>query len=212
MEVAMSLPVLLLLVGFAYVVLVGGLSLFRREGLSLRFAIEAVILTGLASGLVALTGFYVHPVLFLLVLYLITMRVRLLVDIGTTLAKSGRLLQAESVYQLAARLWPDQTGLLVLQVNRGTALMQAGKLDEAIAMLKGVLGRSEQGYLGVKYEAAAHYNLGVAYLRKNQNAQAVIEFNAVLNTWPASEHARRAAAALEKHRHSEAPEPVEEEK
>jgi len=206
-----SSPVIFLLVGFAYVVLVGGLSLFRREGLSMRFAIEAVILTGLASGLVALVGTYVHPVLFLLVLYLITMRVRLLVDIGTSLAKSGRLSQAESVYQLAARLWPDQTGLLVLQVNRGTALMQAGRLDEAIAMLKGVLEKSEQGYLGVKYEAAAHYNLGVAYLRKNQNALAVIEFNAVLDTWPASEYARRAAAALKKHHNSTA-ETVEEKK
>ena len=193
----MSLPVMLLMIGFAYILIWGGLTSLRREVLSLRFALESIAVTLVFSGLAAWTTFQPHPVLFLLVLYLLTMRVRLLVDIGTTFARSGRLSQAEYVYQLAAHLWPDQTGLLVLQVNRGTALMQAGKPDEAIAMLKGVLEKSEQGYLGVKYEAAAHYNLGVAYLRKDRNAQAVSEFNAALDIWPASEYARRATAALE---------------
>ncbi len=200
----MSLPVLLLVIGFVYVLIWGGLSLLRREGLSIRFAFESVGITLLVSGLVALTGFSVHPALFLLVLYLVTMRVRLLVDIGTVFAKSGRFSQAERIYQLAARLWPDQTGHLVIQVNHGTVLLQAGKLDEATAMLKGVLEKSGQGFLGVKYESAAHYNLGVAYLRQNKEAQATIEFNAVLDTWPASEYARRAASALEQHRRKNA--------
>jgi tetratricopeptide (TPR) repeat protein len=206
MEVHVSLPVLLLLVGFAYIILFGGLALLRREGLSLRFAIEALVITGLFSGLAALTGISVHPVFFLLFLYLVTMRVRLLVDIGTFLARRGRFSQAERVYQLAARLWPDQTGSLVIQVNRGTAFLQSGKLDEAIAVLNSVLEKSGQGYLGVKYEVAAHYNLAVAYLRKNKEAQAIIEFNAVLDTWPASEYARRAAQALEQLHHKNNPE------
>jgi len=193
----MSLPVLILIVGFTYIVLMGGLSLLRREGFSAQFAIEAITLTGLASGLVALAGFYVHPILFLLALYLITMRVRLLVDIGTTFAKSGRFSQADNVYQLATRLWPDETGKMVILVNQGTALVQQGRLDEAIAAFRSVLERSNQGYLSVKYESAAHYNLGVAYLRKNLEASAAVEFNAVLDTWPASEYARQAASALE---------------
>jgi len=208
----MTLPVLLLFVGFAYIILFGGISLLRREGLSLRFAIEGVVFTGLVSGLAALTSFSVHPVFFLLFLYLITMRVRLLVDIGTIFAKRGRFSQAERIYQLAVRLWPDQTGSLVLQVNRGTALLQSGKLDEAIVMLNGVLEKSGQGFLGVKYESAAHYNLAVAYLRQKHDAQAVREFNAVLDTWPASEYAHRAVAALEKQRHKDTPAPVEKQK
>jgi tetratricopeptide (TPR) repeat protein len=206
MEVHVSLPVLLLLVGFAYIILFGGLALLRREGLSLRFAIEALVITGLVSGLAALTSLSVHPVFFLLLLYLITMRVRLLVDVGTFLARRGRFSQAERVYQLATRLRPDQTGSLVIQVNRGTALLQSGKPDEAIAVLNGVLEKSGQGYLGVKYEVATHYNLAVAYLRKNKEAQAIIEFNAVLDTWPASEYARHAAQALEQLRHKNNPE------
>ena len=201
----MSLPLMILLVAFAYIVLVGGLSLLRREGLSVRFAVEALVITFLAVGLVVLTGFYIHPVFFLLFLYLITMRVRLLVDIGTAFAKRGRFSQAERVYEFAAHLWPDQASLLVLQVNRGTALLQAGKLDEAIAMFDGVLLKSGQGYLGIKYESAAHYNLGVAYLRQNKEALAVREFNLVLETWPVSEYARYAATALERHRKKSTP-------
>ena len=196
----MNISAMLLLIGCAYVVLVNGLSWLRREGLSLRLTLETVMITGLVSGLAALTGFNVHPVLFLLFLYLITMRVRLLVDAGTVLARSGRLAQAERLYQFALRLWPDETGKLVVLVNQGTALVQQERLDEAIATFHSVLEKSSQGYLGVKYESAAHYNLGVAYLRKNMEAQATVEFNAVLDTWPASEYARRAASALEQRR------------
>jgi tetratricopeptide (TPR) repeat protein len=190
----------LLLIGCAYVVIVNGLSWLRREGLSLRLTLETIIFTGLVSGLASLTGFSVHPVLFLVVLYLITMRVRLLVDGGTAFARSGRLSLAERLYQFAMRLWPDETGKLVILINQGTALVQQGRLDEAIVVFHSVLEESNQGYLGVKYESAAHYNLGVAYLRKNLEAPAVVEFNAVLDTWPASEYARHAASALEQRR------------
>jgi TolA-binding protein len=79
-------------------------------------------------------------------------------------------------------------------------LLQQGSLDEAIAQFQHVLEKSDKSYLGVKYEAAAHYNLGVAFLRKRMDAQATVEFNAVLDTWPASEFARRAASALEQNR------------
>jgi tetratricopeptide (TPR) repeat protein len=197
-----NIPVLLLLIGFAYVLVVNGLSWFRREGMSRRLALEAIIFTGLVSGLAALTGFSLHPVIFLLALYLITMRVRLLVDVGTAFARSGRLSQAESVYQFAMHLWPDETGKLIILVNQGTLLLQRGHLDEAISTFHSVLEKSNQGYLGVKYESAAHYNLGVVYLRKNLEAQAAVEFNAVLDTWPASEYARRASSALENRRKS----------
>ncbi|MHB8776708.1 MAG: tetratricopeptide repeat protein [Anaerolineales bacterium] len=196
----MNISAMLLLIGCAYVVFVNGLSWLRREGLSLRLTLETIIFTGLVSGLAALTGFSVHPVLFLLALYLVTMRVRLLVDAGTTLARRGRLSLAERLYQFATRLWPDETGKLVVLVNQGTAFVQQGRLDEAIAAFHSVLEKSNQGYLGVKYESAAHYNLGVAYLRKNMDARASIAFNATIDTWPASEYARRAEVALEKHR------------
>jgi len=131
--------------------------------------------------------------------------VRALIDFGNLLAQRGQFDQADKLYNLAARLWPDATNLLILQVNQGTSLLQQQKLDEAIAVFTEVLEQAEHGYLGVKYEAATHYNLGVAYLRKNMDAKASIAFNAVIDTWPASLYARRAEVALEKHRRKNNP-------
>lgn len=196
----LPLPVILLLEGLSFVVLFGVVSLLKREGLSRRFAIESFILTLLAGGITFLAGIQVHPVLFLVILYLVTMRVRILVDIGNLFSKRAQFNLADKFYTLAASLWPDETGHLILKVNQGASLLQQQKLDEAIAAFSEVIEQAKTGYLGVKYEAAAHYNLGVACLRKNMMARAIIAFNAAIDTWPASEYARRAEAALEKQR------------
>jgi tetratricopeptide (TPR) repeat protein len=191
-----NLPVLLLFEGFLFIVLFGGLSLLRRERLSGQFALEAIAITGVASGFTALTGFTTHPILFFILLYLITLRVRLLVDLGNFFAQRGQFSSAHRVYALAEHLWPDQTSRLIVQVNQGTARLQQGAPDEAITIINNVLQKASEGYLGIKYEAAAHYNLGVAYRRKKMEARAVSEFTAVLDIWPVSEYARRAEAAL----------------
>jgi tetratricopeptide (TPR) repeat protein len=196
----MSLPIMLLIIGFSYIVLFGGISLLRREGLSQRFAIESGIFTLIVSGAAILMGMPTHPVLFLALLYCVTMRVRLMVDLGNFFAGRGSFGYADQLYRLALWMWPDPTGRLITQVNQAIALLQQNKLDEAIVAFHSVLEKSNQGYLGVKYESATHYNLGVAYLRKNLEAQAAVEFNAVLDTWPASVYARRAASALEQRR------------
>jgi tetratricopeptide (TPR) repeat protein len=196
-------PILLLLEGLLFAAFFGVLSLLRREGLSIRFAVEATIITLVASGLTAFTPFAVSPILFLMIIYLVTMRVRLLVDLGTALARRGQFSRADRVFAWAMRLWPDQTGCLIVQVNQGASRLQRNALDEAITIFQDVLQKVGQGYLGVKHEAAAHYNLGVAYRRKKLEAQAIAEFNAVLDTWPTSVYARRAEMALEQGRHKE---------
>ncbi|MGQ9832913.1 MAG: tetratricopeptide repeat protein [Candidatus Villigracilaceae bacterium] len=196
----LPLPVILLLEGLSFVVLFGVVSLLKREGLSRRFAIEAVILTLLVSGATVLANVQTHPVLFLIILYLFTMRVRLLVDVGNIFAARAQFDLADKFYALAANLWPDETNRLILKVNQAASLLQRQELDEAIAALSEVIQQAKTGYLGVKYEAAAHYNLGVAYLRKNMMARAIIAFNAAIDTWPASEYARRAETALKKQR------------
>jgi tetratricopeptide (TPR) repeat protein len=188
------------MIGIAYILIWGGLSFLRREGLSLRFVLEAMVIALAFSGLAQWGNIQTHPVLFLIILYLIMMRARLLVDLGNIFAKRGQYEQADKLYHLAASLWPDVTNRLILQVNQGTSLLQQKKLGEAITIFKDVLEQAGHGYLGVKYEAAAHYNLGVAYLRKGMDAHASIAFNAVIDTWPASEYARRAEVALERHR------------
>ncbi len=194
----MAPHLLIALVGLLYVLFFGVLSFFRREGISMRFTGEAILLTALFAGISALTGADFNPALFVAVLYLITMRVRLLVDLGNLLARRGNHSLAERVYTLALRLGPDETGRLMVQLNQGVLALHAGRPEAAVATLRQVLAAAEGGYLGVKSLAACHYNLGVAYLRQGQDAQASLAFNAVLDTWPATEYARYARIALEK--------------
>lgn len=192
----LPLPLLLILLGLLYVLVFGALSMFRREGLSARFALESVAFTGLAAGLIALTGFPAHPIAFLLVLYVVTMRVRLLVEFGNLLGRRGDHAAAARMYRLGERLGPDRASSLLVRTNLGVAHLQEGRLDEAIVLLRGVLDEAAGGFLGLKLECAAHYNLAVAYQRKGQDASAMLEFNAVLDTWPGSEYGQRASAAL----------------
>lgn len=193
----MAPHLLLALLGLLYVLFFGILSFFRREGISMRFTIESVTLTAIAAA-AALAGWALHPVGFLFLLYLITMRVRLLVDFGNTLARRGSHTAAARVYALAERLWPDETGRLLVQLNRGVLSLHRGRPEESVATFRQVLAAAERGYLGVKSLSACYYNLGVAYQRLGQDAQATLAFNAVLDTWPASEYARYARIALEK--------------
>jgi tetratricopeptide (TPR) repeat protein len=191
------------LIGLLYIVVFGGMSLLRREGLSVRFAVEAVILTALAVILVVLTPIQIHPTVFLLLLYIITLRVRLVVDLANFFARRGRYTQADKIYDFAYHIWPDQTSKLIVMVNQATLLLQENKLDESIILFKDVLDQKNQGSLGVKYEAAAHFNLGVAYLRSKNNSLASVEFNATIDTWPVSLYAQRAQQTLERLRHKD---------
>ena len=198
----MSMPTLLLMVGLLYTLLIGLLAFLRREGLSAQFAIESIVITVIFSVLAAWTSIVIHPVLFLVILYLVTMRVRLLVDLGNSFARRSNFASAEKIYAFISRLWPDSAGRLIVEINQGTLSLQKGHTDEAIRVFKDILEKADQDHLGLKYEAAAHYNLGRAYRRKDLEAQAIAEFNAVLDTWPASEYARRASSILAHSRHT----------
>lgn len=200
----MNAPIILL-VGLVYAVFIGGLSLLRREPLSAQFALETTLITVLVSGLIALTGFLVDPVIFVIILYLITMRVRLLVDIGNLFAQRNKLNAAERLYALALKLRPDHSGKVIVRLNRGTLFIQQDDLEKAIDTFKNLLILASQGPIAVKYEAAIHYNLGIAYRRKKMDAQAVAELNMVLDTWPMSIYARRAEATLKALRHMKQP-------
>lgn len=196
----MSLPLMLLLEGLAYAAIFSGLALVRQEKLSLRLVTESLLITLAVSGVTALSGYPTHPALFLFVVYLVTMRVRLLVDVGNSFARRGRYPQAEALYSLADRLGPDAVGRIVLDLNRGVMLLQRGETDEAIAALTGLLQKSKEGDIGPRHEAAVHYNLGAAYRRKGAEPQAIREFNAAVDAWPVSPYARRAEEALGQNR------------
>jgi tetratricopeptide (TPR) repeat protein len=195
----MTPAALILLIGMLYTLFFGGLSLLRREGLSTRFAIEALLLTLITALLTTLTNFYVHPVLFLIVIYIFTMRVRLLIDFGTFFASQRRFELADRIYKLGWRLGTDSANQIALRLNQAILLLQRGQIDQAIADLQSILEQKNE--LGFKHEAACHYNLGVAWQRQGQTHRALQEFEAVIECWPASEFARRAATVIENSRH-----------
>lgn len=194
----MTNPFIILLIGFLFTLFFGGLTFIRREGLSLRFAIESIAITLVFAGISFFFGLQVEPILFLLLIYILTMRVRILVDLANYFARRKNFTPANQFYALAKKVWPDRTNRLIIEVNQGTALLQQGLLDESISLLKTVLAQSEQGYLGIKYETATHYNLGVAYQRKNLTTLAEKEFEDVIEIWPGSLYSRVAEAALKK--------------
>jgi len=192
----MSATLLTLLVGLLYILVFGGMSLLRREGLSNQFAFEGLGVTGAAVFFSLATGSSVNPVLFLVIIYLATMRARLLVDVGNFLASRGRHVNALSVYQWALELRPDRSSRAVVLINRGVVELRQNRLEATIASLEEALRAREHGRLGLKYEAACRYNLGLAYGRAGRESEASRELNEVMDLFPTSIYARQAERVL----------------
>jgi len=189
---------LLLLVACLFVLAFGAMGFMRREGLSIQFALETAILTVVLVGGSWLTGLPLSPFLFVIILYLVTMRSRLVVDAANMLARRDRKEMAFRLYDLALGLRPDAASRLIVLSNRGAALLHGGQVDEAISTLKGVLADSQSSHLGIKYEAADHYNLGYAYELKGEDALSVIHYNQAIEVLPHSLYARAAESALKR--------------
>jgi tetratricopeptide (TPR) repeat protein len=189
---------LLLLISFLFVLVFGGLGLMRREGLSLQFALEALGLTLLLVGGSWLFSMPLNPFLFLALLYLITMRARLMVDVANFLAKRRQRDLAFKLYRLSLAWWPDTASRLIVLTNMGAAELHGGQFDAAIQTLENVLAMETQSRLGIKYEAACHYNLGYAYERKGEDAKAISQYNEAIDALPGSLYAKAAKAALER--------------
>lgn len=191
---------LLLLIACLFILTFGGLSYMRREGLSARFALEAVGVTVLLVGGASLLAVSLNPFLFLILLYLLTMRSRLAVDIANVLAQRGNYGPAFSLYGLALAWWPDAATQLIVLANRGAAELRSGQVEAAIRTLEGVLEPAKRHHLGRNAEAVSRYNLGVAYERRGETTKATQQFHEVVDLAPGSPYARAAAAALERRR------------
>jgi tetratricopeptide (TPR) repeat protein len=199
-EFPLTLAFLLLLIGFLYLVLFGGLSYIKREGLSVQFAFEAGALTIIFSGLSFFFHIDIHPVLFMIFLYLVTMRIRLLVDLANTIAGQNHYQGAETIYRIALALFPDEINRLMVVVNQGVSEIRQGRLDEGMRIIHTVLERSGTGYLGIKTETACYYNLAIAYRRKGMEKQALEYFKKVVDTWPISIYGRKALAEVNRNK------------
>jgi tetratricopeptide (TPR) repeat protein len=195
----MNPHLLILLMALLFTLVFGGLSVLRREGLSLQLAVEVLVLTGLGIGASLITGLRLEPILFFIFLYLIVMRCRVLIDLGNLLSSRGHHQLALSVYRLAMRLGPDFPVRLTALISYSAVLVRVGVLEEAVRILEEVLEKGRER-LQPKHESACHYNLGVAYMRLGRESQAVREFNETIDVWPLSPYAQGARAALERRR------------
>ncbi len=191
---------LIAMIGLCYAVIFGGLSALRREGLSTQFAVEVLVLTALVLVGAVLTSTAVNPILFLAFVYLISMRARLLVDLANLLSTRGRQRDAMTVLQWAMHLYPDRSAQMIIQVNMGMVQLRRQNPESAQALLESVLEEAKDGGLGIKYEAACRYHLGLALKRQGKEAQAVHQFNETIGTYPNSMYSRAAEQALEQRR------------
>ncbi len=192
----MNLVLILLAVGFCYVAIFGGLAWLRREGLSLQFALEGLGITA-AFALLGLSGTLVpHPILLLVILYLLTMRVRLLVDLARVLRNTLPPARLLGFYEAALRLWPDASGYVIAQIDRGATLLRAGRPQEAAEALESALVRRPTRHFNPRYEAACHYNLGLAYQRLGKKDLAIVHFNQVIEALPGTVYAHLAQRAM----------------
>jgi len=190
--------VLLVLVALLFILGFGGLSWLRGEGLPGRFAWEVLAFTGVTLLVAWVMQVPISPVLFLVLVYLFTMRARLLIDVGNLLSTRGSYAQALSLFHLALRLDSDAFSQAIGRINIGVVLIQQKRFEEAITLLSDVLAHIPRG--GPKYEAACRYNLGMAYLRTGQDVKAVEQFNEVIQLLPHSIYARSAEAMLQRRR------------
>jgi len=188
---------LILLVGLLYLLGFGALSFMRRQGLSTRFAVEGLIVTLVGAALVY-ASVPIHPILFFILLYLITMRVRLLVDLGNWLTSRKRYKQALDLFQLALRLGADAVSRQIVLINRGVTQLRMQEPEAACLTLEKALSDSKLRP-GARYLAAGYYNLGLACRRTDREAEAIRHFNEAIDIWPNSIYAHAARQALKKH-------------
>jgi tetratricopeptide (TPR) repeat protein len=192
---------LLLLIACLFILGFGGLSLLRREGLSVQFALESVGLTVLLVGLSWLLRIQFNTLLFVLffvLLYLVTMRSRYTVDLANLLVGRGLHNVAFLLYRLSLAWWPDDAARLIALTDRGAAELRTGQIETAIQTLQAVLDIKERPRLGLKYEAACRCNLGWAYEQQGETAKAVQQYNEVLELLPGSRYGKAAQAALKR--------------
>lgn len=191
-------PAMVILVaGLLFILVFGGLGYIRGQGLSGQLAVEALAITGAFTLASWSLGMAINPLVFLLILYLITMRARLLLDMGNFFLNSGHIGEALSLYRLSLKLYPDTVTRCIAHINIAVAHIRRGAFQEAISLLEDVLTRYRDT-LGLKNEAACFFNLGMAYHRLGNKRKAISYFNQAVDSFPDSVYARKAEQVLKK--------------
>ncbi len=182
-------------IGLLYVLTFAGLSRLRRERFSLQFAVESLCVTYVVFAAVRWGGVALHPVYFLLLLYFLTMRVRLLVEAGNLLSGWERYRHALAVYRVALGVFPDKTSRLIAIINIGATWLKLRMPEKTIEALEPERGGIRKR-LGPKYVAGSLYNLGMAYRRCGRFDEALRSFREADDAFPLSKYAILARKAV----------------
>ncbi|MFC2029653.1 tetratricopeptide repeat protein [Chloroflexota bacterium] len=189
----------LIIIGGLFVLVFGTAAIHRREGLSARFALEALGLTALMAAGSWLLSFQLSPILFLVLLYVVTMRARISVDLGTMLVQRERRDLAFRLYELGLRLSSDAASRFMVLANKGAAEVYLEWPDAAISTLSNALSAEPLPPFSQRYEAASHHNLGRAFELQGDTAAAIEHYRQAIEALPGSEFAKAAEASLQKH-------------
>jgi tetratricopeptide (TPR) repeat protein len=191
---------LVLIVGLSYTVVFGLMAILRREGVTTQFILETVIITVLVAGGGYFTNSPANPILFIVFLYILTSRSRLLVDLANILSNRGRQRDAINTLQVALRLYPDKPTRLIVMVNMGIVQLRRENPESARMLLETVLEEAQDGGLGIRHKAACYYNLGLAFRRLGKENQAVRYFTQATEAFPGSPYGKAAETAIEERR------------
>lgn len=192
----MNTDLLIGILGGFFAILFGLISTLEREGISWQFVLEVVLLTSLAVGGGYLTGKPVNPFLFLLFIYLITMRSRLLADLANFISKRGRNREAISILEVAQRLFPDRPTRLIIQLNLGIVYLRNHQFEVSQSHLESVLEEAERGSLGIRNRTTCLYYVGHALLQQGQISRAKRSLRSAVNLFPNSPYGKAAAQSL----------------
>jgi tetratricopeptide (TPR) repeat protein len=192
----MNTNLLVAILGGFYAILFSLISTLEREGISLQFLFEVLLLTSLAAGGGYLSGTLANPFLFLLFIYLTTMRSRLLSDLANFISKRGRHREAISMLEVAQRLLPDRSTRLVIQLNLGIVYLRTHQFDLSQSHLESVLEKAETGGLGIRNRTACLYYVGHALLQQGQISRAKKSLRSAINLFPNSPYGKAAAQSL----------------
>ncbi len=192
----------LVLIGFLFILVFSALALFRREGLSPQFVLESLIVIMTLVGGSWLLGYQLGPIPFLILLYAITMRSRLAIDLANMLLYRKRPDLALRIYSLALRWWPDPASRFRVLTNRGAAELYLDQADQAIVTLRGALEADPLPPFSQRYEAACLYTLGRALELQGDMDGALAEFTRASQVLPRSDYGQAARDALQKHEHA----------
>ncbi len=184
------------IVGGLFIVILLALAYLNREWSPRWAALEAAILCGISVVLARSALVSIEPLLFAVLLYVITHRSRILTDVANLVSGWGYQDKALGMFRLALRMARDPGTRSIVHISMGTSLIRKKRPQDAADAIEQALSEMPQQRGRPKYEAAGRYNLGHAYRALGREKEASEQFRQAIELAPNSPYAKGAEVAL----------------